>query len=130
MPDPDDPTAASPVAPAKPTAANEAITSEGGEVESATGTSRTIKAGKYGSQEIKAHTKTEENKDKTHWIEIELIDDADQPVPGQSFEVTCPDGSVANATTDDKGQARIENLDPGSCKISFVDLDKDAWESA
>jgi type VI secretion system secreted protein VgrG len=130
MPDPDDPTSASPVSPAKPTDAQEADASEAGQVEEVSATARQTKAGKYGSQKIKTHTKNEENKEKTHWIEIELVDDAGQPVPGEDIDVECPDGSVASGTTDDKGKTRIENLDPGSCKITFVNLDKDAWEPA
>ena len=130
MPDPDDPKSCTTVKPTKPTAAEEAGTSEGGEVESASATARQLKAGKYGSQAIKTHSANEENKDKTHWIEIELVDDVGQPVPGEAVEVKCPDGSLASGTTDKNGKVRVENLDPGNCDICFVNLDKDAWESA
>ncbi len=71
----------------------------------------------------------EENKDKKHWIEIELVDEAGKPVPGEAYLVTLPDGTtVADGTLDEKGRARVENIDPGTCKITFPNLDKDAWK--
>jgi type VI secretion system secreted protein VgrG len=71
---------------------------------------------------------SEENKEKTHWIEVQLLDDAGQPITSESVEVTTPDGSVSGGTTDEKGVYRIEHIDPGSCQITFPNLDKDAWE--
>jgi type VI secretion system secreted protein VgrG len=72
---------------------------------------------------------SEENKDKKHWIEIELLDEAGKPVPGEPYKVTLPDGStVADGTLDGKGRARVDNIDPGSCKVTFPNLDKEAWE--
>jgi type VI secretion system secreted protein VgrG len=73
---------------------------------------------------------SDDNKDKTHWVEIMLVDDAGQPVAGEAYEIKLPDGSIASGTTDEKGMARVENIDPGSVDISFPELDKDAWEPA
>ncbi len=67
------------------------------------------------------------NKDKTAWIELNLVDEDDKPLPGEQYQVTLPDGSVADGTLDEKGHARIENIDPGSCQITFPNLDKNAW---
>jgi type VI secretion system secreted protein VgrG len=72
--------------------------------------------------------KSEENKEKTHWIEVQMLDDAGQPIPSESVEVTTPDGSVSGGTTDEKGVYRVEHIDPGNCQITFPNLDKDAWE--
>ena len=58
------------------------------------------------------------------------MDDAGQPLPGVSYEVKLPDGSVSSGTTDDKGVGRVSNIDPGNCDISFPNLDQDAWEEA
>jgi type VI secretion system secreted protein VgrG len=71
----------------------------------------------------------EENKEKKSWIEIELVDEEGQPVPGEPYRITLPDGTtVADGTLDEKGWARVDNIDPGSCKVTFPNLDKDAWE--
>jgi type VI secretion system secreted protein VgrG len=71
------------------------------------------------------------NKDKKSWIEIELVDEDGKPVPGEAYKVTLPDGeTVATGTLDEKGFARIEGIDPGTCKITFPNLDKDSWAKA
>ena len=70
-----------------------------------------------------------ENKEKKSWIEGVLVDEADQPVPGEPYEVKLPDGTtVASGTTDEKGFFRVDHIDPGQCEITFPNLDKDAWE--
>jgi type VI secretion system secreted protein VgrG len=69
------------------------------------------------------------NKDKTHYIEIKLVDNDGNPVAGEPYRVTLPDGTtVADGTLDDKGFARVDNIDPGSCKIVFPSRDKGAIE--
>jgi type VI secretion system secreted protein VgrG len=73
----------------------------------------------------------EEEKKKKSWIEIELVDEEDNPIPGEKYKITLPDGkTVATGTLDENGFARVEGIDPGSCKITFPNLDKDAWEKA
>src|SRR6185436_18559403 len=69
------------------------------------------------------------NKDKTHFVEVELVDDAGKPVTGERVRVTLPDGkTISERSTNEKGLVRIDNIDPGSCKITFPDLDDKAWE--
>ena len=73
----------------------------------------------------------EENKEKKSWVEIDLVDDDGKPIPGEKYRITLPDGStVAEGTLDEKGYARVAGIDPGSCKITFPDLDKDSWDAA
>jgi type VI secretion system secreted protein VgrG len=69
-----------------------------------------------------------QNQQKTHWIEIELVDEDGKPVPGETYAITLPDGSVASGSLDEKGKARVEGIDPGTCKVTFPNLDKEAWE--
>jgi type VI secretion system secreted protein VgrG len=58
------------------------------------------------------------------------VDENGKPVPGEEYKVTLPDGStVASGTLDAKGKARVEGIDPGSCKVTFPNLDKDSWKS-
>lgn len=62
----------------------------------------------------------------THYIEIKLLDMNNNPVPGERYRVTVPDGRVAEGTLDENGYARIEGFDPGQCKIEFPDADETA----
>src|SRR5881227_2766391 len=72
-----------------------------------------------------------EAKKKPHWIEINLVDEEGQPVPGEPYVITLPDGStVADGTLDQKGFARVDGIDPGTCKVTFPNLDKEAWDKA
>ena len=73
---------------------------------------------------------SEEDEEEKSWIEIELVDEEDQPVPGEKYKITLPDGSVATGTLDEKGFARVDGIEPGTCQITFPDLDKEAWEPA
>ncbi|MFN0130956.1 MAG: glycoside hydrolase family protein [Phycisphaerales bacterium] len=67
---------------------------------------------------------------KNGWIEFVLIDEDDNPVPGEPYKVTLPDGTPTTGTTDEKGLVRIEGIDPGSCKITFPRWDKSSWDDA
>ncbi|HSI88201.1 MAG TPA: type VI secretion system tip protein TssI/VgrG [Pyrinomonadaceae bacterium] len=73
--------------------------------------------------------KSPKNKDKKSWIEIELKDELDNPVAGERYRVTLPDGStIAEGTTDENGLARVTNIDPGSCQVTFPKLDDSSWD--
>ncbi|MFN3322424.1 MAG: type VI secretion system Vgr family protein [Bryobacteraceae bacterium] len=72
---------------------------------------------------------SEENQEKKSFIEIKLVGEDGKPIPGEPYRITLPDGKVADGTLDENGYAKVENIDPGSCKITFPNLDKDAWEA-
>lgn len=107
--------AVSPVGPAKP---EEADVAEPGEMV------------RYEAEEPEPHNPTEEEKEEKSWIEIELVDEEEEPVPGEKYKITLPDGKVAQGTLDEKGFARVDGIEPGTCQITFPDLDKEAWEPA
>jgi len=66
--------------------------------------------------------------DKTHWIEIKLTDEQGKPVPGEPYRVVLPDGqTAAEGTLDEKGMARVEGIDSGTCTVTFPNRDKSAW---
>ena len=66
-----------------------------------------------------------------HWIEIDLVDDADEPFGLQKYVVVLPDGEKIQGRLDDDGHARIANIvNPGECEIHFPSFDMDAWEPA
>jgi hypothetical protein len=69
-----------------------------------------------------------ENKEKKSWIEIELVDQDKKPVPGEPYRITLPDGeTLAEGTLDDKGRARVDGIDPGTCKVTFPNRDRAGW---
>jgi len=113
--------AASPLAPNKPIDADQAkpgsmVSSEDQEEE------KPFKPAEQTNEEGEEESKV--------WIEIELVDEDDNPVPGEKYKCTMPDGTVDTGTLDNKGFKRIEGMDPGTCKITFPNLDKEAWEKA
>ncbi|MCP4647082.1 MAG: hypothetical protein GY852_05000 [bacterium] len=72
---------------------------------------------------------TEEEAAEKSWIEIELLGEDDKPITGEKYVVTLPDGkTVASGTTGSKGTAKVPGIDPGKCKVTFPNLDKEAWE--
>lgn len=73
-------------------------------------------------------TRTEEPKQKKSWIEILLVDLEGNPVPGVRYRVTTPDGEVREGNLNEHGQAGYYQIDAGNCKVTFPDLDKEAWD--
>lgn len=66
---------------------------------------------------------------ETTWIEIHLVDETGEPIPGEKYEITLPDGTVQAGSLNFRGRARIDDIEqPGSCAVRFPDLDADAWE--
>jgi len=123
--------AGSPVSPAAPDAAEDADIADPGKMAEIKAEQLEKKEGKYGSTPVKPHKplQTEEEKEqKTSWIEIELVGEDDEPIPGEKYKITLPDDSMAEGTLDEKGFARVEGFEKGTCKVCFPDLDKEAWE--
>ena len=127
------------VKPGAPQVAEDADIDDPGEIAEIKAAQRQKKEGTYGSEKVKAHTPGagdeaatdgESEEEKKSWIEIELIDEEDQPVPGERYQIELPDGSVAKGTLDQDGFARVDGIDPGTCKVTFPELDKEAWEKA
>jgi hypothetical protein len=60
------------------------------------------------------------------WIAIRLAYD-DDPTSGVGharYEVTLPDGTVRPGRLDRDGNARLDNIPPGTCEVVFPDFDK------
>lgn len=45
--------------------------------------------------------------------------DPPKPVPCKKYQVELPDQSIREGMLDANGQARLEDFDPGTCKVSF-----------
>jgi len=65
-----------------------------------------------------------------HWVAIELVDEDGVGVAGISYSIVTPDSQVYTGVTDANGSARVDNIPPGQCQISFPDLDKDVYKAA
>jgi len=109
--------AGSAVAPADPVAAAEAINDAPGQVSTAT----------FEKQERVIPNWTPDES-KSSWIEVELVDENGKGIAGEPFEIETSDGRLCAGTLDHKGFKRVEHIEPGSCKITFPRLDKEAWE--
>ena len=131
MPSPKSGSAGSAVPPAPPDPASDADDANPGAVEAIQGTQLKTKTGKYGSVQVQPYkppqTKADKDKKKS-WIEIVLVDEDDNPQAGEEYQITLPDGSVADGTLDEKGFARVDGIDSGTCDVTFPNLDKDAWK--
>ncbi|CAN5185096.1 hypothetical protein BH09PSE6_BH09PSE6_31950 [soil metagenome] len=64
----------------------------------------------------------------THWVEIFLTDNDDQPVPGEAYRVELPNGDVRTGSLDRDGRAYIANIEQaGACKVTFPAIDANEW---
>lgn len=65
------------------------------------------------------------------WIDIKLVDDEGEPIPGARFQVFRSDGSLlGEGTLGDDGCGGFENIDDARYTVCFPDLDERAWEPA
>lgn len=111
--------------PSKPDRAADAINADPGELTRVERTPEEIK--KYERQKLKGKP-FEPDEEKTGWIEVVMVDEADQPLQGEAVAIKLPDGTTRYGSLDNNGMIRVEGFDPGTCEICFPDLDKDAWE--
>lgn len=121
------------VPPMAPKSAEEADKADPGEMSQIKKQQVEKQQGKYGAPALmpfKSGSKTSNDPDKKpHWIEIKLVDTENNPIPGEPYRVTLPDGqTVAEGTLDEKGVARVEGIDAGTCKVTFPNLDESAWK--
>lgn len=67
---------------------------------------------------------------KKSWIKIELVDEQGNLISGESFKITLPGGKVVTDKLNQSGFARIEDIDAGTCQVTFPNLDKSYQEKA
>lgn len=59
-----------------------------------------------------------------NYIEIELVDKKDKPIPNLPYRITDPNGEViSEGKLDENGSTRLEDLPQGECDISFPGSD-------
>lgn len=61
------------------------------------------------------------------FIAIRLVDPDGVPVPGERYLITLPDGTKRAGRVDGNGFARLDRIDPGTCDVSFPDIDGRRW---
>lgn len=73
----------------------------------------------------------EDEERETSWLELELVDEAGEPVPNENYEVLDADGEVLRkGALDEQGRGRVVVPEAGSYNVRFPKLDADAWERA
>lgn len=80
----------------------------------------------------RAEEKVEEHRaaperQKTSWVAIRLVDDRGTPVPYKRYRIETPEGQTREGILDDQGRARVDGIEPGTCKVSFPGLDSRMW---
>jgi hypothetical protein len=69
-------------------------------------------------------------REEQHWIEIQLLDDDGHGISGIDYLIVTPDDQKHSGVTGADGVARLENIPPGQCKVSFPRLDREIWRPA
>lgn len=70
-----------------------------------------------------------QQKEKKAWIEIILVDMEGKPVPNERYKITPPGGGPPQeGRLNEHGQAGYYQIEEGTCKVTFPDLDQEAWE--
>lgn len=70
---------------------------------------------------------SETSPEKT-WIDIQLVDEDGEPIPGERYILKITDGSTREGNLDDSGRVRVNGIDPGTCTVVFPDLDTTEWK--
>ena len=65
---------------------------------------------------------TAKQPEKKAWVQIEFVDDENQPIANQAFTATLPDGTKRKGKTDAKGRASFERIITGECTFEFEDF--------
>jgi uncharacterized Zn-binding protein involved in type VI secretion len=65
---------------------------------------------------------TAELLNEDHWLEFQLTDGHDQPIPHQAYVVVDPSGAELSGHLDEKGFARVSPVKAGQCQINFPEL--------
>lgn len=56
---------------------------------------------------------------QTTWVELALHDEDGVGVAGQAYVLLTPDGRRHEGVLDENGRARLEDVPPGKCQVTF-----------
>ena len=65
--------------------------------------------------------------DTRSWISIELLDADEKPVAAERYLIRLPDAARMAGRLGPDGRARVDGIVPGSCQVSFPDIDAREW---
>lgn len=70
-------------------------------------------------------------KDEKTFVAVQLLSDEPEPkpVPFKRYRIILPDESVREGQLDQYGRALITGIDPGTCKVSFPEIDAADWKA-
>lgn len=69
--------------------------------------------------------------ERAHWVEVCIVGENDEPLPGVACEITLPSGKVVRRRSDRHGLVRIEGITtPGACSLSLPGRHENAWAPA
>ncbi|PYS40769.1 MAG: hypothetical protein DMG14_09475 [Acidobacteria bacterium] len=74
------------------------------------------------------HPDKDKKDKKLSWVEIELVDGEGKPIPSEKYLLELPDGKKREGMLDSEGRARVDGIDPGTCKVSFPNRDAKDWK--
>lgn len=78
--------------------------------------------------EQQASNQQDEPEEETDWIEIQLVDDKDQAIVGQTFHLIQNNQVIFRGRTGSGGSYRVSMLIAGDYEIMFPDLDSHNWK--
>lgn len=56
---------------------------------------------------------------ETGWIEILLVNEDEQPIAGEDYKITLPDGTIRAGKLDAGGHLRLDAIPQGTCWVQF-----------
>ncbi len=65
---------------------------------------------------------TKELLEELDFVELRLVNQDQQPLAGEAYSLTVPDGRVIKGNLDNGGQARIDDVPRGKCTVEFERL--------
>jgi hypothetical protein len=92
---------------------------------------RTVRLGSdLGAIELVAEKPTTLILSVRQWVGIRLLDGAGRGVPGRAYRIITASGKTLEGSLDERGQARLDDVDEGPCSVVFPDIDDAMLESA
>lgn len=63
------------------------------------------------------------------WIEIRMLGEDNKPLANETYRIQLSNGQSCEGQLDAQGSVRLEGIDPGTCLVTFPELDQQAWEA-